>query len=95
MRAEIPRVADYPESIHYPSAQILGRKAARWLADREDPSRMRDSGNVIFTPHTEAEQAAWRARVAQRASRSREEEKFILRPIAAERARRRGAKAGQ
>lgn len=86
--SETIRIAELPERIYPADTHRLGLRAARWLAEREDPRRMRDSGNVIFTPHTPAEQAAWRARTAGRRSGSAEREQFRLTPLAASNARR-------
>lgn len=83
------RIAELPEAIYPADTHRLGLRAARWLAEREDPRRMRDSGNVIFTPHTPEEQAAWRARTAgRRSGRSEEREQFRLTPLTASNARR-------
>lgn len=44
-------------------ANEVGRAAARWLEDRASGRiRSRQVSQVKFTPHTEAEKAAWRAR---------------------------------
>jgi hypothetical protein len=66
MNPILPRVAELPETPDYQDLVHLGRRAERWLSERSDPARMRDSGTVKFTPHTPEEQAAWRARVAAR-----------------------------
>lgn len=86
--SETIRIAELPERIYPADTHRLGLRAARWLAEREDPRRMRDSGNVIFTPHTEEEQAAWRARTAGRRSGSGEREQFRLESMTAANARR-------
>lgn len=82
------RVAELPEAVGPRDLHLLGWRATRWLLEREDPRRMRDSGNVKFTPHTPEEQAAWRARTAGRRSGSGEREQFRLTPLAASNARR-------
>jgi hypothetical protein len=57
------QMGDWPQAPSVGLANEVGRRAAKWLEDRASGRTQDRSGsNVKFTPHTEAEKAAWRAR---------------------------------
>ena len=64
---ESVQTGEWPAMAPAGVAYDIGRRAAKWLEERANPALQKGRQSTVkFTPHTEAEKAAWRQRIGGR-----------------------------